>query len=159
MWREILGEVSAVIDPWLSGQLELLWGSYRLVFFTSRSQNTIWVKVGGVLFPFCKILCDVGKLRYIKISIKLMLWIFLKTQCICPFHDGWFMCTPAHTMLNFQQFLTKNSMTSCPIHLSYSADLTPSDFLFLFCFPAWKMSSKGNVLPLWKRWNKKWQKL
>ena len=31
----------------------------------------------------------------------------LKTQCVCPFHDGWFMSTPGHTMLSVQQFLTK----------------------------------------------------
>ena len=29
---------------------------------------------------------------------------------------------------------------------------------FFFCFPDWKKSSKGNVLQMWKRWNKEWQK-
>ena len=27
-----------------------------------------------------------------------------------------------------------------------------------FCFPRWKKSLKGNILPMWKRWNKKRQK-
>ena len=27
-----------------------------------------------------------------------------------------------------------------------------------FCFPGWKKSPKGNGLPMWKKWNKKWQK-
>ena len=35
-------------------------------------------------------------------------------QCICPFHDGWFTSTPAHTALSIQQFLTKNGTTPCP---------------------------------------------
>ena len=34
-------------------------------------------------------------------------------QGIFPFHDEWFMSTPAHTDLSVQQFLTKNSMTPC----------------------------------------------
>ena len=28
----------------------------------------------------------------------------------------------------------------------------------IFCFPLWKKSSKGNILWMWKRWNKKQQK-
>ena len=72
-------------------------------------------------------------------------------QHICRFHDGWFTSTPAHTALNIQQFLTKNSMTPMP-HSPYSPDLTSSD---VFLFHGWKKSSKRNVLPMWKRWNKK----
>ena len=40
------------------------------------------------------------------------------------------MSTPAHTMLNIQQFLTKHSMNPVP-HPPYSPDLTPSDFFFV----------------------------
>ena len=68
-------------------------------------------------------------------------------QCVCPFHDGGFTSAPAHTTLNVQQFLTKNGMRP------YSPQAT-----LLFCFPGWKKASKGNILPMWKRWNKKWQK-
>ena len=52
-------------------------------------------------------------------------------QCVCPFQDGRFTSTPAHTELSVQQFLTKNCMTPMP-HPPYSPDLTLSDFLCLF---------------------------
>ena len=68
-------------------------------------------------------------------------------QHICPFHDGWF----AHTMLSVQQFLSTNGMAPTP-HPLYSPNLAPSD---VFCFCGWIKSSKGNVLPKWKRWKKK----
>ena len=74
-------------------------------------------------------------------------------QCICPFHGGWFTSAPVHTTLSGQQFLTKNGMTPVP-HLPYSPDLTLSVF-FVYLD---KKSSKGNILQMWKRWNKKWQK-
>ena len=38
---------------------------------------------------------------------------FLKTQRICPFHDGWLTSAPAHTTLSVQ-FLTKIGMTPMP---------------------------------------------
>ena len=58
-------------------------------------------------------------------------WIFLRTQCICPFHE-WFMNTSVHTALSVQQFLTKNGMTPVP-HPPYSPSLTLSKyFLFLW---------------------------
>ena len=76
-------------------------------------------------------------------------------QHVWPFHDGWFTSAPAHTVLSVQQFLTKNGMTPVP-QPPYSTDLNLSDF---FLFPTMKKSSKGNILPMWKRWNKKRQKL
>ena len=51
-------------------------------------------------------------------------------QHVCPFHDGWFMSTPAHTALGVQQCLIKNSMTPVP-HPPYSPDLTLSNFFCL----------------------------
>ena len=35
-------------------------------------------------------------------------------QCICPFHDGWYVSAPAHSLLSVQQFLTKSRLTLCP---------------------------------------------
>ena len=72
-------------------------------------------------------------------------------QHICPFHDGWFTSAPAHIALNVQQFWTKNSMTSIPLppYSQISSQVTFS------CFPEWKKPSKGIVLLMWKRWNKK----
>ena len=52
-------------------------------------------------------------------------------RLICPFHDGWFMSVPAHTVLSVQQFLTKNGMTLVP-YPPYSPDLVLSDFFFVF---------------------------
>ena len=75
-------------------------------------------------------------------------------QHVCSFHDGWFTLAPAHTVLSVEQFLTNNDMTPVP-HPPYSPDLT----LTFFClFPRWQKSSKGNVLLMWKQWNKKQQK-
>ena len=74
-------------------------------------------------------------------------------HCICPFHDGWFMSSSAHTTLSVQQFLTKNGWPHVPPSLF--THLVPTNF---FHFPGWKKSSKGNILPMWKRWNKTWQK-
>ena len=72
-------------------------------------------------------------------------------QCICPFHDGWFMCTPAHTCWVFSSFWQKWRVPHAP----------PS--LFTWSCPKWlffltldeKNCSKGNILLMWKRWNKK----
>ena len=79
---------------------------------------------------------------------------FLKTQQICPFHDGWLTTAPVHITLSVKQFLTKNDMTPLP-HPPYSPDLILSDYVFC---PRWKILSKGNILPIWKKWNEKWQK-
>ena len=49
-------------------------------------------------------------------------------------------------------FWPKKGMTPIP-HPPYSPDLTSGDYFFL-C-PRWKKSSKGNILPMRKRWNKK----
>ena len=79
---------------------------------------------------------------------------FLKIQSVFPFYGGWFTSTPSHTVLSFQQFLTKNNMTppcrTLPIH-----PISPR--VTFFCFSSWKKSFKGSVLPMWKKWNKKWR--
>ena len=67
-------------------------------------------------------------------------WIFFwrPFQCVCPFHDGWFTSTVAHTVLSIQQFSSKYCMTPVP-HV-------PNHLIFplgdSFCFPGWKKSSK-----------------
>ena len=56
----------------------------------------------------------------------------------------------------FSSFWPKTAWTLCPtlpIH-----PISPQQLLFI-CFFPWikkKKSSKGNVLPMWKKWNKKW---
>ena len=58
---------------------------------------------------------------------------FWKTQCVCPFHDGWFMSTPAHTTLSVWQFLTKNGMIPAGhVPPTHSPNLAPSAFFLLF---------------------------
>ena len=88
------------------------------------------------------------------IVMKVCLWLswffFEDYQHNCPFNDEWLTSAPAHTALSVQQFLTKNGMTSMP-YPPYSPDLTPSNFL---CFLKWIKSSKGNVLVMWRKWNK-----
>ena len=106
--------------------------------------TVIWLKFKAIM-----IACWYwGKLK--KASV-LFIGLFLKAQRVCPFHDGWFMRAPAHTPLSVQQFLTQNDMAPVP-QILYSPDLTLKTS---FCFPGWKKFSKGNVLPIWKRWNKK----
>ena len=51
-------------------------------------------------------------------------------QCVCPFHDGWFMSAPARTALSVQQFLTQNGVTPTP-HPPYSPDLAPEWLCFV----------------------------
>ena len=53
----------------------------------------------------------------------------------------------------FSSFCPKMAWPLCPTLPSHLISL-PSDF-FCCCFPRWKKSSKGNVLLMWKRWNKK----
>ena len=62
-------------------------------------------------------------------------------QCVCPFHDGWFMSIPAHTVLSAWQFLTKSGMTPMP-RSPYSLDISPSNF-FVCLFPQMKNVLKG----------------
>ena len=81
---------------------------------------------------------------------------FLIFQCICPFHERWFTVHLPPPCWVFSSFLAKNSMTPMP-HPPYSPDLTLSTF-FLLLFPWWKESSKRNILPMWKRWNKQKEK-
>lgn len=61
---------------------------------------------------------------------------------------------PARTALGAPQVLTTNGLTPAPTSLvtgSHGGD-------FFVCFPGCKSSSKGNVLPTWKRWHKARQK-
>ena len=67
-------------------------------------------------------------------------------QCFCPFHDGWFRSTRAECPAVFDQSRT-------PVYNPpHSHDLAQRDS---FVSLDKKKSSKGNVLPVWKRWNKK----
>ena len=94
---------------------------------------------------------ELGQLLFVRGCVWLQ-WTFWRLfQRMCLFCDGWFTSAPAHIALSVQQFLTKNGTTPLP-HPPYSPDLTLKDFV---CFPRWKKSPKGNVLPMWKRWNKK----
>ena len=73
----------------------------------------------------------------------------------------------------FAHFMMGGLRDTCPHHAECSAvfdqkrhdlhasppylpNLAPSNFFC--CFPGWKTSSKGNILPVWTRWSKKWQK-
>ena len=94
----------------------------------------------------------------VSVYLLVLLWeaafaseFFLKTLSThFPFHGGWFTSTPAHPLLSAQQFLTKNGLTPV-IHPPYSPDLAP---VTSFVSSDEKQSSKGNALPLWRRWNK-----
>ena len=62
---------------------------------------------------------------------------------------------PAHTVLNAQQFLTKNCMATVP-HPPYSPNLSPRD---LFLFPWMKNILKGKYFVIVEEVKqKKWQK-
>ena len=81
-------------------------------------------------------------------------WIFFNILWThCPFHDGLraHLLTPRWV---FSSVWPKPHDPHAMPHPPYSPDLTPSDF---FCFLGWKTSSKGKVLPMWKRWNRKQQ--
>ena len=80
-------------------------------------------------------------------------WIFFKTpSTLLPI--SWcvvYECTylhPAECLAGFDQKWQDSSMP----HPPYSPDFAQSN---LFCFPEWKESSKGNILLMWKRWNRK----
>ena len=55
----------------------------------------------------------------------------------------------------FSSFWPKMAWPLCP---TFPIHLILPDPLFCCCFPGWKKSSKGKVLPMWKRWNKNQQK-
>ena len=72
---------------------------------------------------------------------------FFEDSFICSFHDGWFMSTPAHTVLSAQQFWPKTAWPPCPtlpVHLIFPW----ATFFLVGSFP-WmkKNSSKGNIFP------------
>ena len=64
--------------------------------------------------------------------------------------DLWIhLLTPRWTFSNFGQKMAWPPCPTLPIHLI-------SPWATFFCFLGWKRkSSKGNLLPMWKRWNKK----
>ena len=80
---------------------------------------------------------------------------FFKTlQNVCPFHDGWLTSAPAYTALYSVVFDPKWNDP----HASPSLVIQYHPEWLFFCYPRWKKSSKGNILLMWKRRNKKWQK-
>ena len=71
-------------------------------------------------------------------------------QCVCPFHEGWFTSAPAHTSLSAQQFWPKTAWPPCPtlpVHMF-------SPWVTFFCLSRRKKSTMGNILLMWKSWNK-----
>ena len=57
-------------------------------------------------------------------------------QCLCLFHDGWFMSVPAHMALSVQQFLTQNGTTSVshpPVH-----PISPLVTVLFVCLFPWR---------------------
>ena len=83
-------------------------------------------------------------------------WLVFGDSTSLPISWQVIMSAPAHTALSVQQFLIKNGMTSVP-HPPYIPDLTLRDF-FVCVSLGEKNPQRGNVLPMWKKWNKKWQK-
>ena len=77
-------------------------------------------------------------------------------QCLCHFMVGDSRAHLPTWCWVFSSFWPKirwPPCPTCPIHL---ISFPLHDF---FCFPGWKKkSSKGNILPMWKRWSKKWQR-
>ena len=81
--------------------------------------------------------------------------LFLKTLSthFCPFHDGCKCTCPHHAEYSLVFDQKWHDPCAPP---QYSPNVTPKDYFF--CFPGWKKSSKGIILLIWKRWNKKQQK-
>ena len=84
-------------------------------------------------------------------------------QWIC-FEDSFNML--AHSMMNDLQvhlstpcwmFSSFRPKTTRPQYPTPIHPISPHDFLLLL-FTWMKISSQGSILPMWKRWNKKWQK-
>ena len=89
-----------------------------------------------------------------RLHLASVIFFFLKTKHACPFHDGWFMSSPDHTVLSVRQFLIKNRVN--PAHPRYSPNLAPSDF---YLFPQMKKSAQRETFHQYGRGgNKKWQK-
>ena len=104
------------------------------------------MSVPGTHLYQCASWCCCEKLRSTSVNFS---WRLFKTSL--PISRWWLASTPAYAMLSVQQFLTKNGTTPVP-HCISLPNLVLSDFFFVF--PWWKKSSKGNVLPMWKRWDK-----
>ena len=83
-------------------------------------------------------------LKSLSVCLPISWWVIYKHTCL---HCA--ECS-AYSLLPYSQ----KGQTPMP-HPPCSSDLTLSYF---FCFPRWKKSSKENVLLMWKRWNKKWQR-
>ena len=52
----------------------------------------------------------------------------------------------------FNSFWPKTAWPPCPTPSIHP--ISPWATSFFVCFPGWKKSSKGNILLMWKRWNK-----
>ena len=63
---------------------------------------------------------------------------------------------PMHLFTLHWVFSSFSPKTAWPLCLTFPVHLISPQATFFP--PGWKNSSKGNVLPMWKRWNKKWQK-
>ena len=114
--------------------------------FVVQAYTTRWVVLGTHLYQCTNWHCE----RLCLASVNFFLILF---QHVCPFHDGWLTSIPAHLTVSAQQFFWPK--TVWPLSLTLFARSCPNNF---FCFPRWKKSSKGNVLLMWKKWNKKRQK-
>ena len=77
---------------------------------------------------------------------------FFKALSTCLLISWWviYQCTCPECSAVFDE---KQRDPHAPPSLPYSPGLAPGDFFF--CFLERKKSSKGNILPTWKRWNKK----
>ena len=71
-------------------------------------------------------------------------------QRVCPFHDGWWFTSPHHAECSAVFDWKWHDPCALPSQFTHSH---PKQLLF--CSPGWKKSSKGNILPMWKRQNKK----
>ena len=80
-------------------------------------------------------------------------WIFLKTISMHLPISGWVICEctwphSAECSAVFDQKMAQPPCPTLPIHL-----ISPR--VTFFQFPQMKKSSKGSILPIWRRWNKK----
>ena len=72
-------------------------------------------------------------------------WAFFwrLVQRVCPFHDGWFTITPAHTALITQQFLTKKQNDPRALPSLFTWSCTEKPVLFVCLFPWMRKFLKG----------------
>ena len=95
----------------------------------------------------------------VSVSQLVLLWeaafgfseCFFKTLSMCSPMSRWmiYKCTWPHYIVRTAGFHQKPHDPCAPPSL-----FTRSHGGMFFCFPEWKKSSKRNILPMWKRWNK-----